>query len=111
MFWREDNKLVYVMYGDGTWQSFEDTWEEGDPEYSCPDGRTQAVTPPTPKRGFGKVWCAQPAVRNRLGNATSDEIGNNRWVQDFENGVMFLIPERGGRPVTLVETTGRWFEP
>ena len=67
MVWREDTRRVTVFYKDGTWQEFADTWAEGQPEYSCTDAYAPAQTPPTPHRGFGKVWCTQPGVRERLG--------------------------------------------
>ncbi len=109
MFWRDDTKLVDVFYGvDNTWQEFADTYVDGQPEYSCPSDNTPSTTPPTPRRGFGKVWCTQPNVRSRLGNALSDEIGNDRTVQDFENGSMLLIPDYAGVPVVLYKDSGRW---
>ena len=110
MVWREDTRRVTVFYKDGTWQEFADTWAEGQPEYSCTDAYTPAQTPPTPHRGFGKVWCTQPGVRDRLGVALQDEIGNARPVQDFENGAMFLIPERGGKPIVLLRDSTKWQE-
>jgi hypothetical protein len=108
MFWRQDTRQVYVFYADGTWQSVADTYQDADPEYSCPDANTPSTTPPTPRRGFGKIWCTQSDVRSRLGNALHDEIGNTRPVQDFQSGVMLLIPERAGAPIALSTATGRW---
>ena len=83
MFWRDDTRQIYVLYNDGTWQEFPDTWTEDEPEYSCPADDTPSTTPPTPRRGFGKVWCTEPGVRDRLGNTLMDEMGNDRPVQDF----------------------------
>jgi hypothetical protein len=109
MFWREDTTHSYVFYGvDNTWQEFADTFVDGQPEYSCPNASTPSTTPPTPRRGFGKVWCTQPDVRSRLGNALSDEIGNTRSLQDFQNGSMLLIPDYVGIPLVLHKNTGRW---
>ena len=76
MVWRGDTRRVTVFYKDGTWQEFADTWAEDQPEYGCIDAYAPAQTPPTPHRGFGKVWCTQPGVRDRLGAALQDEIGN-----------------------------------
>ena len=66
MFWREDTDRIYTLYADHTWQNFADTWHEEDPEYSCPQ-LAPSNSPPTPKRGFGKVWCVQLGVREKLG--------------------------------------------
>jgi hypothetical protein len=110
MVWRGDTRRAYVFYKDGAWQEFADTWAEGQPEYGCIDAYTPAQTPPTPHRGFGKVWCEQPGVRDRLGAALQDEIGNDRAVQDFENGAMLLIPERSGKPIVLSRDGSKWQE-
>lgn len=82
MFWREDNDRIYAVYRDGTWQGFSNTWREGDPTYTC----GTATTPPTPLRGFGKVWCTYTYVRGGLGSATDLERGFEGTVQDFERG-------------------------
>jgi hypothetical protein len=110
MVWRGDTRRVTVFYKDGAWQEFADTWAEDQPEYGCIDAYAPAQTPPTPHRGFGKVWCTQPGVRDRLGAALQDEIGNDRPVQDFENGAMLLIPERSGKPIVLSRDGLKWRE-
>ncbi|MFQ5594840.1 MAG: hypothetical protein ACE5HA_11905, partial [Anaerolineae bacterium] len=55
--------IVLVLYADSTYQRFEDTF---DPEVDPARG---GETPPDglvePMLGFGKVWRAQPAVRER----------------------------------------------
>jgi hypothetical protein len=35
-----------------TYARFDDTWDESQPAYSCPD-LAPSQTPPTPQRGFG----------------------------------------------------------
>ena len=110
MVWRGDTRRVTVFYKDGAWQEFADTWAEDQPEYGCIDAYAPAQTPPTPHRGFGKVWCTQPGVRDRLGAALQDEIGNDRTAQDFENGAMVLIPERSGKPIALLRDGSKWQE-
>jgi hypothetical protein len=110
MVWRGDTRRVTVFYKDGAWQEFADTWAEDQPEYGCIDAYAPAQTPPTPHRGFGKVWCTQPGVRDRLGAALQDEIGNDRAAQDFENGAMVLIPERSGKPIALSRDGAKWQE-
>ncbi len=99
MVWREDRKeIVYVFYNDGTYGEFTPTWKEGMPEYGCPDPGTPSTSPPTPRRGFGSVWCNYPAVRKRLGWARSDEIGDWRNLQDFQRGWMLQRAARAGEP-------------
>jgi hypothetical protein len=75
MVWLEsveaNNRLIVVLYNDGSLQSFTDTWQEGDPVDD------PALEPPQglfqPVRGFGKVWREQPGVRDKLGWAINLE--------------------------------------
>ncbi len=56
---------IYVIYNDGTWESFIDPWAAGMPE-SDP-----SIVPPAgrypPLRGIGMVWRDNPQVRQKLG--------------------------------------------
>ncbi len=85
MLWRENTDQIYVLYGNGSWDSYNDIWLEGDPEYSCPDSAPSS-SPPTPRRGFGKIWCTDSEVRSGLGSATDAERGFYGTVQDFRYG-------------------------
>ncbi len=66
------NQIV-VLYDDGEWAQFDDTWQEGEPEVdtsiTAPAGLQQ------PKRGFGKLWRTNVDVRNKLGWAKVEEQG------------------------------------
>lgn len=100
MFWREDDGRVYVLYDDDLWAVYDDTWAEGDPEYSC--GVEQS--PPTPLRGFGKVWCSNPDVQDKLGDATTFEYGRYGLLQVFERG--FIIQPPFG--IYVIHEDGSW---
>jgi hypothetical protein len=64
-------KTIYVLFDDGTTQSFPDNYIDGEAE--------PPITPPpglyVPERGFGKVWREGTGarVRERLGYATAPE--------------------------------------
>ncbi|MGI8586109.1 MAG: hypothetical protein ACR2M0_00240 [Chloroflexia bacterium] len=79
---------VFVLFEDGTYQHFDDTYVSGQPDVCTP-------TPPaglyTPTRGFGKVWCEGTGaqVRERLGWATEREKGGDGSWQEFEHGIMY----------------------
>jgi hypothetical protein len=91
MFWREpiDYAQALVVFNNGTWQIFQHApYVDGSPEYPCADANTPAQSPPTPRRGFGTMWCDIPAIRNGLGNATDVERGYTGTMQQFENGFM-----------------------
>lgn len=87
MYWRQDNDRHYALFNGNGWGSYANTWREGDPLYTC---GTES-TPPTPLRGFGRVWCNYADVRNGLGNATNAEVGFSGIVQDFERGLIIRL--------------------
>ncbi len=103
MFWREDLRHIYVLYNNGTWQMFTDTWETGDPAYD------PNIVPPSglyqPQFGFGKVWREQPGVRDGLGWATMAESSFWASIEPFENGLMIWSPTEG---VFVLYNDGTW---
>jgi hypothetical protein len=101
MFWRSDNDRIYVVYSGGTWRRHANTWQEGDPEFSC--GTPES--PPTPKRGFGKVWCTYNQVSQGLGDATTGERGEHDDVQDFAGG--WMLRDEAGTTYTFFNN-GTW---
>lgn len=103
MLWRGDADAIYVLYHDGTWERYENEWREGDPTYTCGEPNS----PPTPVRGFGRVWCDHPAVREALGAVAAYEIGDNAGAaQDFVNGTLLTAPF--GRVFVFVGESGAW---
>jgi hypothetical protein len=103
MFWRGDLRLIYALYSNGTWQSFVDTWVDGqlewDPMIIPLAGYYQ------PKRGFGKVWREQAGVRDKLSWATSEERGLNASWQGYEGGLMLWSDMHG---VFVLYNDGTW---
>ncbi len=88
MVWREDERLIYVLYDGDGWEAYYDEWREGmpeqDPAYGPPpEGLIQ------PKRGFGLVWQEHPSVRDRVGWGLNEErLCDKAHVQPFERGLM-----------------------
>jgi len=79
MFYIQMAGRIWVMFNDeddnaGTWVAYEDTWNEGMPEFDPaiipPDGLRQ------PMRGFGKLWRDNEAIREALGWALDPEFGH-----------------------------------
>jgi len=107
MFWRQDTDAIHVLYTNGTWQAYDDTWSVGEPEHDpaivAPVGYYQ------PKRGFGKVWRQESGVRSGLGWATTDERAFHAAAQRFEHGAMFWSNTRGIH-VLYDDGTWQWFE-
>ncbi|MBN1978782.1 MAG: hypothetical protein JW918_15400 [Anaerolineae bacterium] len=77
MIWLEDvgalAQVILVLYDDGQFALYEDTWTEGqpesDPSFVPPAGLLQPV------RGFGKLWRENASVRDKLGWAMAGEQG------------------------------------
>lgn len=104
MIWRSDNGMIYVLHNDGTWRSFEDTFEEGQPESDpalvAPEGSFQPI------RGFGKVWREQlGGPQAAIGWAVLPESGTSGNVQQWEHGFLmgFGLADR-----FVVFDDGRW---
>jgi hypothetical protein len=101
MIWREDNDYHHVLYANGIWERFPNTWVESMPHFTC--GTPES--PPTPLRGFGKVWCEHAWVREGLGNATTGEWGEHSTVQDFVNGGAII---QSGSGTYVLYADGQW---
>ena len=106
LFWREDEKRIVVLFNDKTWLQFNDTWTNTLPEDVCPTV-TVASGLLKPKRGFGKAWCDQSAVRAKLGAATENEIGvYAALTQKFERGQVFAGADQ--TRVYALYSDGKW---
>jgi hypothetical protein len=102
MLWRGDTDVIYVLFDDGHWTGYPNQWREGNPVYTCGEENVS-----TPVRGFGRVWCDHPDVRDALGATTAEEIGDDASaVQDFVNGTILVAPF--GRPFVFVGEAGTW---
>ena len=113
MVWREDRqlvyrKMIYVLYEEGSWESYLDRWQQGMPELDPsfgppPEGLMQ------PKRGFGLVWQEHPEVRQGLGWAFNEERAcDGAHLQAFGCGLMiectqFVMPRQKTRIFILFD--------
>lgn len=91
MYWREpiDTAQALVLFNTGTWQIFKHApYVEGSPEFACLSPDVPAACPPTPRRGFGVMWCDIAAIRDGLGKATTCEESYTGAMQNFERGFM-----------------------
>lgn len=94
MFWlNEGSGLIYVLYGNGTFQRFPDTFVAGQ------DPDSGGEMPPAgliePVRGFGKVWRTMLGVRDGVGWGVTPEMGDTATIQEFANGRLIYLPTRG----------------
>ena len=121
MIWFGPTDTIFVFYNQGQsgnprpFDTFEDTFEEGDPESDSdivpPDGLYQPV------RGFGLVWRESPQVRDQLGWATAPEAGFETWLQFYSARAMHAsanaIQGIDGTIYVLENVGGTWgvYEP
>ena len=108
MLWREplDQAQALVLFDDGTWRIFAHApFVEGSPEFACLDADTPSRCPPTPRRGFGAMWCDTPEIRNRLGDATDCERGYTGSMQEFERAFMLRTDDGA---IYVFYDNGRW---
>ncbi len=107
MVWREDTQQIFVFFNDGTWQSFSDTFQEGDresdPSFAPPPGGQQPI------RGFGKVWREHDALRDKLGWALAKEQSQPAEVHLFERGVMLRYGAQLFIVVGAETDRGTWY--
>ena len=110
MFWRSDSidyGQALVAFNNGTWRIFEHApFVEGSPDFKCTDANTPPECPPTPKRGFGMMWCDIGAIRSGLGNAVECERPYNGLQQAFQRGL--LLRTNSGTFVFFNDGTWQW---
>jgi LysM repeat protein len=90
---------LYVIYNDGTWETFVDTWSEGqttsDPNIVPPPDRYQPV------RGIGKLWRENTEVRSRLGWAYEPESAFAGRRQGPTVNTPYIYIDHGWRNLVL----------
>lgn len=85
--------MIYVLYANGLWQEYPDTWVEGMTEragHSPPAGLVE------PRRGFGNLWRQLGGPSASIGWALQDETGSDfGLLQAFPNNAVILqFPEQ-----------------
>jgi hypothetical protein len=97
---------IYALYNNGTYQRFNDTFQEG------VDPASGGASPPAgllePVRGFGKVWREQASARDALGWATSGESGGTAQILMFERGEMVSVAQTGQTYIMIAGAPGTW---
>jgi hypothetical protein len=90
MIWVQSGLTIFVLFDDGSpaWAALQDTYLEG-------ENVTTIETPPSGlyalERGFGKLWMADSALRDRLGWGTELEIGYTALIQaDAVTGTRYI---------------------
>lgn len=78
MFWVRPINQIWVLIttddGTQTWQVYEDTFQEGEPEFD-PELEAPSEDLEQPIRGFGKLWRENEQLQEQLGWALEPEVG------------------------------------
>lgn len=97
------NKVVYVLYKNGMWEAYPDTWQSGEPV------NNPSLRPPRgyfqPEYGIGKVWRNEDNVSQRLGWARSPQQPVTASYQPYEHGQMIWSQSSG---IFVLYDNGKW---
>ncbi|HLH73908.1 MAG TPA: hypothetical protein VKX96_11550 [Chloroflexota bacterium] len=107
MLWRGDTHLIIVIWSNGRWAAYKDTYQDGEVLSDvgpAPAGKF------VPVRGFGKLWRQQTGLRDSLGWATAPEQGLDGAVQEFANGRMLWTADKTIYVLYLSETSEKFVD-
>jgi len=99
---------IYVIFNDGTWTTFPDTWDQGQPN-DDPN-----IVPPAgwykPYGAIGKLWREQPGMRDKLGWAYQPESSFTGRIQAPVNDSGYYYVAHGLRNLALrlYTSSNRW---
>lgn len=94
MLWFSEEQQIYVLFPDGRWAVYPDTWTEDQPTFTCNPLGGDEDSPPLPRRGFGKVWCTVEGLIDVMGTVPREErLCQHTVVQRFELGRLLACYE------------------
>lgn len=97
MVWRETPDLVYVLYNNGTFNTF---------PAAGPDGYFDSDWL---KGSFGYLWNNNATVRAQIGQPQAAEFNATDFAaQDFAGGTIFYFFENDARNYALFSSSGTW---
>lgn len=91
--------VLYVIYNNGFWESYPDTWDESQPSYdttvTVPDERVQPID------SIGKLWRENPTLRAALGWAYTPQMPFTGRVQFPSNRSDYWYIDHGTARLVL----------
>ncbi|MEZ4861038.1 MAG: hypothetical protein R3C14_07025 [Caldilineaceae bacterium] len=109
MLWFEAEIQIYVLFDDGHWQVYPDTWTEDQVTFLCNPYGGEPTSPPLPRRGFGKLWCTDAAVQAAMGEVAREErLCQHTVVQPFERGRLIACYEDATIRYFHIMNDGSW---
>lgn len=112
MLWFSWEDQIYVLFPDGSWRQYPDTWQEGDPTFTCNPLEGEATSPPLPRRGFGKLWCQDAEVQTAMGVTPREErLCQHTVVQRFEKGrILACFEDATVRYFRIMDDQAWWLD-
>jgi hypothetical protein len=109
MLWFSNEGLIYVLLPNQQWATYEDTWSEDQPTFTCNPLGGEEDSPPLPRRGFGKVWCTVEGLVETLGPVPREErLCQHTVVQRFELGRLLACYEDATIRYIRLLDNGTW---
>ncbi|MBX3012465.1 MAG: hypothetical protein KF832_13200 [Caldilineaceae bacterium] len=109
MLWFSQELQIYVLRPDQSWQAHPDTWTEDQPTFACNPFGGEAASPPLPRRGFGKLWCEEPALQEMMGTVAREErLCQHTVLQPFQQGRLLACYEDATIRYIRIMDDGTW---
>lgn len=109
MLWFGSENQIYVLQPDKTWQVYADTWTEDQPTFTCNPLEGEPTSPPLPRRGFGKIWCAVEGLQETMGTVEREErLCQHTVTQPFTRGRLLACYEDATIRFFRIMDDGTW---
>ena len=109
MLWFGHELQIYVLRPDKSWQAYPDTWTEDQPTFACNPLGSEEISPPLPRRGFGKLWCEQTELQTVMGTVAKEErLCQHTVLQPFAHGRLLACYEDATIRYIRVMDDGSW---
>jgi hypothetical protein len=89
MLWRSDTDMIYALFANGELKEFENTHKSGEGPSCTAEALSGNLLQPV--WGFGKLWCEDPSIRERLGYGTIGERYSHYAIWRFDEGWLILV--------------------
>lgn len=109
MLWFSSENQIYTLLPSKSWARYPDTWTEDQATFSCNPLEGEATSPPLPRRGFGKIWCSDPALQETMGLVEREErLCQHTVTQRFQQGRLIACYEDATIRFFRVMDDGTW---
>lgn len=109
MLWFSSENQIYTLLPSKVWARYPDTWTEDQATFSCNPLAGEAASPPLPRRGFGKIWCSDPALQESMGLVEREErLCQHTVTQRFQQGRLIACYEDATIRFFRVMDDGGW---